>query len=448
MFNNLTNKLSGIFDKLKSRGVLSEADINAAMREIRIALLEADVALSVVKDFIERVKEKSLGQEVVKSIKPGQQIVKIVHDELVEMLGREAEPINLATTPPVVIMMVGLQGSGKTTSTAKIAKFITEKKRKKVLMVSLDIYRPAAQEQLSQLGQTVEVETLEIVKDQKPLEITKRALQKAKLEGFDVVMLDTAGRLQIDEALMQELKDVQAIAKPHEKILVIDAMAGQEAVNVADTFNKELGLTGIMLTRVDGDARGGAILSVRAVTGCPIKFMGVGEQVDKLEEFDPDRIANRILDMGDVVALVEKATEVFDQEETDKLTKRMEKGQFDLNDMEQQLLQMTKMGGLSGIMGMMPGMNKFKDKINAAGMDDKVIARQVAVIRSMTKRERKYPQLLNASRRKRIAAGSGTVVQDVNKLMKQFAEMQKMLKKFNKLGMSGLKRHGLRGLFQ
>jgi signal recognition particle subunit SRP54 len=447
MFENLSNRLTGIFDKLRGRGALSEQDVNAALREIRIALLEADVALPVVKDFISQVKEKAIGHDVLKSVTPGQQIVKIVHDHLVEALSHESQALNLAGTPPLFIMMVGLQGSGKTTSTAKLARHIVSKERKKVLLASLDIYRPAAQEQLAVLGREINVATLDIIPSEKPLQITKRAAERARLEGFDVVLLDTAGRLHIDDELMNELQQVRDTVKPIETLLVADSMTGQDAVQVAQTFNEKVGITGIILTRVDGDARGGAALSMRGVTDRPIKFLGVGEHVDKLEVFHPDRIAGRILDMGDVVSLVEKAAEHIDQAEADRMAAKIQKGQFDLDDMASQLLQMQKLGGMSSIMGMMPGIGKLKGKIADAGIDDKLVKRQVAIIHSMTKAERKNVKLLNASRRRRIAEGSGTTVADVNRVIKQYVQMADMMKKMGKLGKSGFLRNGIKGLF-
>lgn len=440
MFDTLTGKLGEVFEGLKRKGSLKEADVNAAMREIRLALLEADVALPVVKKFVETVKEKAVGQEVLKSITPGQQVIKIVHDALVDMLGAENNELNLLGEPPAVVMMVGLQGSGKTTSTAKIAKRLTEKGRKKVMMVSLDVARPAAQEQLKVLGEQVSVSTLPIVAGQQPIDITKRALQAAKLGGYDVVMLDTAGRLHIDDALMDEVSMVKTIASPSETLLVADSMTGQDAVTVADSFHKRIGLTGIALTRVDGDARGGAALSMRQVTDCPIKFLGTGEKMDELEEFHADRIANRILGMGDVVSLVEKAAETIEQEEAEKLAKKMQKGEFDLDDMASQLRQMRKMGGLDGVMGMLPGVGKLKQQVAGANIDDKMIKRQEAIISSMTRKERKSPKVIHASRKKRIAAGSGTSVQDVNKLLKQHQMMAKMMKKVSKLGKKGFMR--------
>ncbi|MEN8236414.1 MAG: signal recognition particle protein [Pseudomonadota bacterium] len=447
MFQNLTDRLGTVFGKLRGRGALSEADVKAAMREVRIALLEADVALPVVKDFVKTVSEKAVGQAVLKSVTPAQQVVKIVNDELTHLLGHEAQSLNLTAVPPVVVLMLGLQGSGKTTSAAKLAQFIQKKLRKKPLLASLDIYRPAAQKQLEVLAESIGTETLEIIPEQKPVEIAKRALQKAKLEAYDVLILDTAGRLHIDDELMQELESIKAATSPTETLLVADAMSGQDAVNVAQTFHERIGVTGIVLTRIDGDARGGAALSMKSVTGCPIKFLGSGEQVDKFEEFHPERVAGRILDMGDVVTLVEKATEAIDQEEAEKLAKKMERGTFDLDDLAAQLRQMEKIGGLSGIMAMMPGIGQMKDKIAAGSVDDSMLKRQQAIISSMTKQERRHYKLLNASRRKRVAAGSGTSVQEVNRLMKQFMQMSKMVKKMGKLDKKGLSRQNLKGLF-
>lgn len=448
MFNSLTKKLNDVFDKLKGRGALTEADVTAALREVRLALLEADVALSVVKDFIASVKEKAVGSEVLESVTPAQMVIKLVHDQLVEVLGSENEPLNLKMSPPAVVMMVGLQGSGKTTSTAKLSKYLQDKENKKVLMASLDIYRPAAQYQLEVLGQANEIATLPIVEGEKPASITQRALKMGREEGFDVIFLDTAGRLHIDEDLMLELEEVKRIASPSEVMLVADAMTGQDAVTIAKSFNEKLSITGITLTRIDGDARGGAALSMKAVAGCPIKFSGTGEQVDKIEPFHPGRIADRILDMGDVVSLVEKAAESMDQEEVDKLTRRMEKGLFNMNDMARQLRQIGKMGGLESIMKMMPGMGKMQDKLDQAGLDEDFIKFQLAIIDSMTKKERRHPKLLNASRKGRIAKGAGVDITEINKLLKQFKSMEKAMKRLKKLGQKGLLRQGLSGLFQ
>jgi signal recognition particle subunit SRP54 len=446
MFESLSQKLSGAFERLTRRGALSEGDVDEALREVRVALLEADVALPVVKDFIAKVREAAVGEAVLKSITPGQMVVKIVHDHLVEALGSAAEGINLATTPPAVILMVGLQGSGKTTSTAKIAMRLTRRDRKRVLMASLDTRRPAAQQQLATLGQQAEVKTLNIVAGEPPLAIAKRAVQTATLEAFDVLMLDSAGRLHIDEELMDEIAAIKTATKPIETLLVADAMTGQDAVNVAKTFQDRIGVTGIMLTRVDGDARGGAALSMRAVTGQPIKLLGIGEKLDALEDFHPDRIAGRILGMGDVVSLVEKAAETIEQAEAERLAKKMQKGQFDLDDLAEQLKQLQKMGGLGDILGMLPGVAKIKAQMKNAKIDDKVIGRQRAILSSMTRKERKNPDLIKASRKQRIAAGSGTTVQEVNKLLKQHQEMARMMKQMGKMGQKGLMRHGIQSI--
>lgn len=446
MFDGLTGRLGQIIDKLKGRGALSEADVKAALREIRIALLEADVALPVVKDFIANVQEKAIGQEVLRSISAGQMVVKIVHDALVEFLGQEVVDIELRATPPVVLLMVGLQGSGKTSMTAKLGHYLAAKQKKKVLMASLDVYRPAAREQLQMLGQQCHIETLPIVEKEQPLVITTRALEKARLEGYDVLILDTAGRLHIDQELMDEVVAVRNLAKPAEVILVADAMTGQDAVTIAKEFDEKVGITAIALSRIDGDARGGAALSMRAVTGKPLKFLGTGEKPIQFELFHPDRIATRILGMGDVVTLVEKAMESVDQEEAEKLALQMQKGVFDFNAMESQLLQMTKMGGFSSLMGMIPGLNKFQGQIEQAGLNDQFIKRQIAIIRSMTKKERQDARLINGSRKRRIASGSGTSVQDVNKLLKQHRDMSHMMKRMQKLGKRGFLRQGLQGL--
>ncbi len=409
----------------------------AVSREIRIALLEADVALPVVKDFIAGIKDKAVGQDVIKGVNPGQQVIKIVHDALVEMLGSETADLQFAT-PPCAYLMVGLQGSGKTTSTAKIAKHLTDKHKKKVLMASLDVYRPAAQEQLAQLGEQTEIATLPIVEGQKPLAIAERAMDAARKEGYDVVMLDTAGRLSIDEELMAEVADIQKATKPVETLLVADAMTGQDAVQTASAFDAVVPLSGIMLTRVDGDARGGAAMSMKAVTGKPIKLLGVGEKWDALESFHPDRIAGRILGMGDVVSLVEKAVETVDADEAAKMAKKFKKGQFDFNDLLSQMQQMKKMGGMGAMMKMLPGIGNMAGQLEEAGMDDSFIKRQEAIIFSMTKEERAKPELLNMRRKQRIAAGSGTSVQEINKLVKQHKQMQSMMKKMKKMGMGGM----------
>jgi len=453
MFDTLSDRLNGVFDALRGRGSLSEQDVRAAMREVRVALLEADVALPVARDFINRVTEKAVGAQVLKSVKPGQQVVKIVNDELVAMLGGEdaakdgqageGVPLNLDVRPPAVVMMVGLQGSGKTTSTAKIAKLLKDKQGKKPLMASLDVNRPAAQEQLAVLGEQAGVATLPIVAGQQPVDIARRALESAKLQNIDVLLLDTAGRLHVDEALMAEMKAVAGVANPAEVLLVVDSLTGQDAVNVAQSFSDEVPLTGVVLTRMDGDARGGAALSMRAVTGKPIKFAGTGEKLDAIERFHPARVADRILGMGDVVSLVEKAAETIDKEDADKLAERMMKGKFDLNDLRMQLSQMQKMGGLGMLAGMMPGMKKAKAAMAQSGMDDKVLVHMDAIIGSMTPKERARPELLNAKRKKRVAAGSGTSVQEVNKILKMHQEMGRAMKQIKKMG--GLK--GLGALF-
>ncbi len=447
MFDNLQERLGEVLGKLTRRGALSEADVTAALREVRIALLEADVALPVVKDFVEAVKEKAIGEQVLRSVAPGQMVIKVVHDHLIEMLGAEAVPLDFDAPPPVAIMLVGLQGSGKTTSCAKIGLRLTERFKKKVLMASLDVRRPAAQEQLKVLGLQAGLRTLDIVPGEPPVAIAKRALQTGALEGFDVVLLDTAGRLAVDAEMMAEAAAVRDAAKPHETLLVADAMTGQDAVTVAASFHDKIGLTGIMLTRVDGDARGGAALSMRAVTGCPIKFMGVGEKLEALEDFHPDRIASRILGMGDVVSLVEKAAEALEQDEAEKLAKKLEKGKFDLDDLGQQFKQMQKMGGISDMLNLLPGMSKAQQaQLEKANVDDKMIARQLAILSSMTPGERRRPEIVKASRKQRVAAGSGTTVQEVNKLMKQHKEASRMVKRVKKMSKKGLMRGGLGGL--
>jgi len=447
MFESLSNRFTDVFDRLKRRGALSEADVDAAMREIRVALLEADVALPVVKDFVNGVREKAVGQDVLRSVSPGQMVVKIVHDHLVATLGEEGSgALNLNAVPPVVVMMVGLQGSGKTTSSAKLARLLNERERRKVLLASLDVNRPAAQEQLAVLAKQINVASLPVVALERPVAIAKRALDTGRREGYDVVILDTAGRLHIDEPLMQEVAAVRDATQPTETLLVADALTGQDAVNLAKSFAERIGITGIVLTRVDGDARGGAALSMRAVTQRPIKFMGTGEKLDALEPFHAERIASRILGMGDVVGLVEKAAETIDREEAEKLAKKLEKGGFDLDDLAAQLKQVRKMGGMGGIMGMLPGINKIKKQLDEARLDESLLKRQEAIIGSMTKKERRNPKLLDGSRRRRIAAGSGTTVPEINRLLKQYQDMADMMKRMNKLGKKGLTRHGIQGL--
>ncbi|WP_442680150.1 signal recognition particle protein [Sphingomonas sp. ASY06-1R] len=434
MFDSLSDRLGAAFDRLRGRGALTEADVRGAMREVRIALLEADVALPVVRQFVDSATEKAVGADVLRSVTPGQQVVKIVHDELVAMLGADSSELELGVTPPAVVMMVGLQGSGKTTTTAKIAKRLKERGGKRVMMASLDVNRPAAQEQLAVLGTQADVATLPIVAGQSPVQIAQRALQSAKLQGFDVVILDTAGRLHVDQALMDEMKAVADIAQPNEILLVVDALTGQDAVNVATNFSEQVPLTGVVLTRMDGDARGGAALSMRAVTGRPIKFAGTGEKLDGLEAFHPERVAGRILGMGDVVSLVERAAETIKAEDAEKMAQRMAQGKFDLNDLRSQLEQMKKMGGLSGLAAMLPGVKQVKQAMANGAADDKVLVRMEAILSSMTPKERARPELLAAKRKIRVAKGSGTTVQEVNKILKMHQEMAGMMKKMKKMG--------------
>jgi signal recognition particle subunit SRP54 len=438
MFESLSDRLGKIFDGLRGRGALSEADVTAALREVRRALIEADVSLEVVRAFVEQVRERAIGAEVTRSVTPGQQVVKIVHDELVAVLGEAAVPIDLNAPAPVTLLMVGLQGSGKTTTTAKIAKRLKEKQGKKVLLASLDTRRPAAMEQLKVLGEQVGVATLPIVAGENPVTIARRAAREARLGGFDVLILDTAGRTHIDEELMAETAEIKSIANPHEVLLVADALTGQDAVNLARSFDSRVDLTGIVLTRVDGDGRGGAALSMRAATGKPIKLVGVGERMDALEDFHPSRVADRILGMGDIVSLVEKASQTVSAEDAQKMAKKLKKGVFDLDDLRAQLLQMKKMGGMGGLMAMMPGVGQIKKAMAGANVDEKIFDRQIAIIGSMTKAERANPDLLNAKRRIRIAKGSGTKVEDVNKLMKQHRQMADMMKKVSKGGLGSL----------
>jgi signal recognition particle subunit SRP54 len=444
VFDSLSERLSGILDRLTRRGALSEADVDAALREVRRALLEADVALDVARQFVEQVKKRAVGVEVLKSVTPGQMVVKIVHDELVATLGSDAKPIDLNAPAPVAIMMVGLQGSGKTTTTAKVGKRLTERDRRKVLMASLDTRRPAAMEQLAVLGTQVSVDTLPVVAGQSAVQIANRALQAGRLGGYDVVLLDTAGRITLDEAMMAEAAEIKRAANPHEVLLVADSLTGQDAVNLARSFNERVGLTGIVLTRVDGDGRGGAALSVRAVTGKPIKLIGTGEKLDELEDFDPARIAGRILGMGDIVSLVEKAAASIDREKAMRAAERMRKGHFDLTDLREQLTGMAQMGGMTGLMAMLPGVAKIKNQLAERNLDDKLLKRQMAIIDSMTPGERKNPDVLKASRKKRIAAGSGTKVEEINRLLKMHRTMADVMKAMG----GGAKRGPLAGLAQ
>ena len=437
MFDSLAEKLGGVFDRLAHRGALTQSDVDSAMREIRIALLEADVALPVVKDFIANIREKAVGQAVIKSVTPSQMVVKIVNDALIDVLGKENEALDLSAVPPVPVLMVGLQGSGKTTTSAKLALRL-KKDKKKVLLASLDIYRPAAQEQLALLGKQISVDTLPIIVGEKPKAIAARAMTEARKGGYDVVILDTAGRLHVDLNMMAEVAEVRTLVQPKETLLVVDSLAGQDAVNIAREFNEKIGVTGIVLTRIDGDSRGGAALSMRAVTGCPIKFLGAGEKVEALEPFHPDRLAGRILGMGDVVSLVETAAEKMDKAEAERVAKRMVDGRFDLNDMLSQFRQMQKMGDLKGLLGLLPGMGKFKAQLEAAKIDEKILKRQEAIILSMTLQERRNPDIIKAARKRRIAAGCGLSVQDVNKLLKQYEQIADMMNKMKKMGKRGL----------
>src|SRR5450830_1279399 len=443
MFDSLSEKLGGILDGLTRRGALHEADVDAALREVRRALLEADVALDVARAFTDNIKKQAIGVEVMKSVTPGQMVVKIVYDQLIATLGADSQGIDLNAAPPVAIMMVGLQGSGKTTTTAKVARRLADRQKKKVLMASLDVRRPAAMEQLAVLGREAGIDTLPVVAGQQPPQIAKRAIEAAKLGGYDVVMLDTAGRTTLDDAMMSEAAEVKRAANPHEVLLVADALTGQDAVNLARAFDERVGLTGIVLTRVDGDGRGGAALSMRAVTNKPIKLIGTGEKLDALEEFDPARIAGRILGMGDIVALVEKAAANIDTERAERVAEKMRKGAFDLSDLREQLTQIQAMGGMSGLMSMMPGIAKLKNQMASANLDEKVIKRQVAIIDSMTAQERRHPDILKNSRKKRIAAGSGTTPEAINKLLKMHRGMADMMK-----AMGSGKRSPLAGLGQ
>lgn len=447
MFENLSERLGSVFDRLTKQGALSDEDVKTALREVRVALLEADVSLPVARDFVKKVQEQATGQAVTKSITPGQQVVKIVHDALVDVLRGEGEPGALKVdSPPAPILMVGLQGSGKTTTTGKLAKRLKERDGKRVLLASLDIYRPAAMQQLQVLGQQIGVDTLPIVVGESAVQIAKRAKTQASLGGYDVYMLDTAGRLQIDETLMKEVQDVRDAVNPRETLLVVDGLTGQVAVEVAEEFDAKIGISGVVLTRMDGDGRGGAALSMRAVTGKPIKYVGLGEKMDALETFEPERVAGRILGMGDIVALVEKAQETIEAEQAERMMKRFKKGQFNMNDLKMQLEQMLKMGGMESIMGMMPGMGKMAAQVKEAGFDDKILKRQIALIQSMTKMERANPQLLQASRKKRIAAGAGMEVSELNKLLKMQRQMADMMKKMGKMGKGGMLKQAMKGL--
>ncbi len=436
MFENLSERLSGVFDRLTKAGALSEDDVRTALREVRVALLEADVSLDVARSFIRRVQAKATGAAVMKSVTPGQQVIKIVHDELIAVLRGEEDPGTLKIdNPPAPILMVGLQGGGKTTTTGKLARRLKERDGKRVLMASLDIYRPAAMQQLKVLGEQIGVDTLPIVEGQTPLQIAKRAKQQATMGGYDVFMLDTAGRLQIDQVLMHEVEEVRDAVSPRETLLVVDGLTGQVAVEVAQEFDAKIGISGVVLTRMDGDGRGGAALSMRAVTGKPIRFVGLGEKMDALETFEPDRVAGRILGMGDIVALVEKAQATLEAEQAERMMRRLQKGQFNMNDLRSQLEQMIKMGGMQGMMSMMPGMGKMAKQMDSAGLDDRILRQQIALINSMTKKERANPQILQASRKKRIAAGAGLDVSDLNKLLKMQRQMADVMKKMGKGGM-------------
>ncbi len=447
MFDSLTQKLNQTFDRLRGRGALTEEEVGAALREVRLALLEADVALPVVKEFVDRVKAEAVGEKLIKNVQPGQVVIKLVHDQLVDVLGREAEPLCLSSQPPATIMMVGLQGSGKTTTSAKVARYLYHQQKKKVLLVSVDVYRPAAQHQLEVLAQQIKIDALPIKEGEKPVAIAKRAMETARLENYDVMIVDTAGRLHVDDVLMEELTQLHDILSPTEILFVADAMMGQDAVVTAKAFKERIEVTGIVLTRIDGDARGGAALSMRAVTDCPIKLMGVGEKLEALEVFHPDRIASRILGMGDIVSLVEKAAQVIDEEESAKLEARLRKGIFTLGDMAEQMSKVHKMGGLESLLNMIPGLGKLKDKLGGNGIEDKTIKRQIAIIQSMTPQERRHYKLIGASRKRRIAEGSGQTVQEVNRLLKQYQGMLKMMKRMKNLTPKDLLRGGFHDIF-
>ena len=443
MFENLTNKFEEIFSSLKKAPSLDEKQVDEGLRNIRQALLEADVSLSVAKEFVKNIKPKALGQEIIRSTSPGQMVVKIVHDELVKLLGESNSEINLNAVPPVPIMLVGLQGSGKTTTTAKLAKFLEKNKKKKIMMVSLDVYRPAAQEQLKKLGEQNNILTLPAIKGQLPADICRRALSAATLNGADVLLFDTAGRTQIDLQMMSEIKEIENIIKPSEVILVADSLTGQVAAEVAKEFKNTVNVSGIILTRADGDGRGGAAVSMKFVSQVPIKFLGVGEKVENFEVFHPDRIANRILGMGDIVSLVEKAAEDLGEENIKKAEENLKKGSFSMQDYLTQLKQMKKMGGIEGVMSFMPGVSKIKSQMDKAGVDEKIITENEAIILSMTKKERENPKIIDGSRRKRIANGSGTDVATINKLLKQFKMMSEMMKKMSKGNLKGMNDKGI-----
>ena len=447
MFDTLSGKMTGVFDRLRSRGALSEADVAEALREVRLAMLDSDVALPVVKEFVGRVRERAVGAEVLESISPGQAVAKIVNDALVEALGGAgAVPLNLNAAAPVPILMVGLQGSGKTTTSGKLALRLGGRERRRVLLASLDTQRPAAQLQLAQLAERAGVPSLPIVAGQTPVQIALRAMETGRREGFDIVILDTAGRLSIDEALMEEVRQIRAATNPAETLLVVDAMTGQDAVNTARAFNEAVGVTGIVMTRMDGDARGGAALSMRHVTGAPIKLTGSGEKLDALEDFHPERVAGRILGLGDLAGLVERASDTLDHEESEKLARKMLRGKFDLDDYAAQIKQISKMGSISGILDMLPGMGQMKNQLAGKDLDTSILKRHTAIISSMTKAERRTPEIIKASRKKRIAAGAGATVQEVNRLLKQFDDMSTMMKRINKIGAKGLMRHGMSAL--
>ena len=448
MFKNFSEKLNNALKSLKGKAVIKEDDIKQALREVRIALLEADVALSVIKEFTEKIRQNALGKEVIASVNPAQQVIKIVQDCLEEILGAETAELELSAKPPIFIMSVGLQGSGKTTSSAKLANFLTKKQKKRVLLASTDIYRPAAKEQLEILAKQIEVESLEIIAKEKPVKTAKRAKKKAEKEGFDIVILDTAGRLQIDKEMMKELKELEKEVKPKEILFVADSLMGQDAVNVAQSFKESLPLTGAILTRMDADARGGAALSIKTATKVPIKFVGLGEKIDAFDKFHPKRVASRILDMGDVVSLVEKAQEVITDKEAKDLESKMRKGEFTMDDLKSQMEKITQMGGFSSILNMLPGMTKMKDAVSQMGDKSHIIKQQIAIINSMTKKERRFPKVINNSRKIRIAKGSGTEPAMVNKLIKQHGQMQKMMKKLGKMDKKALMRGGMDGLMK